>query len=395
MIAASAVAALGLCASIARAHAVMQSTQSAQSAPAPAAPTSPASPTTPAHDIAVRMIAADWVAADMLRLVAGPRVEVVLVDALSKDAQPVATPAPVLSPDTPTDAAALARAEAALAAAIDPSWRDTFKGVHGAVATSSGPTFRDTAIALRLRPDAVVALDESLRPQLRVPRDATKPNNPTSPAQRAAQVEPLYWHDPGLWARGVTVARRAVDAALRAHLAASHPDAASDAIIAEVATRAREARDRLVALNDQISAQYTRLAQGTTVVVAAPGLAQLARVTRLDIRVVPSAWDQPDDAHAMDALVSRMVERRVGVVFAVDAVDNPGIAEVIRRCADKGLKVRVGGTLHLHTPLPRDRAGSADGAQQPLEAGAVERVLRHNAKVIVGALVPEGLPRAE
>lgn len=382
IIAASFLAASGLCASVAR----------AQSTPAPAAPTSsstptsPSTPATPARDITVRIIAADWVAADMLRLVSGPRVEVVLVDALSKDAQPVAKPAPVLSPDTPNaapDTPEIVRAQDALAAAIGPSWRDTLKDVHGAIATSSGPTFRDAAIALRLRPDAVVALDESLRPQLRVPRDATNP----------AQIEPLYWHDPGLWARGVTVTRRAVDAALRAEIAAANADEATDAIITELATRAREARDRLVALNDQISAQYTRLAQGSTVVVAAPGLAQLARVTRLDIRVVPRAWDQPDDAKAMDALVATMIERRVGVVFEVDAVDNPGIAEVVRRCADKGLKVRVGGTLHLHTPLPRDTAG-VTGADA-LEAGAVERVVRHNARVIVGALVPEGLPRAE
>lgn len=319
--------------------------------PAPIAPT----PSTKKPVVA----AADWIAADALRLLAGDTVEIRPVPGLAAPLTPEATPtaratkpaAPANgSPDQQSDAAvrlsdqarnAIDSADALLSALDAPGLHAAAKelcAVHGALATA-------------------------IRPQLRALRaDGT--------------LEPAFWTDAALWARTVSVTRQTL-----AKLDPNH-DPAAESLLKE---RANTLRSGLITLNDEMLNTYATLPHNAPLIVGADGLGQVARVHHLDLHLVPRSLDSKEDQEAMRTLVELIIESHVPAVFPVDGRPNSNIDELVKRVKARGGTITIAPALHVDTPAPND-----DGS-----AGAVERMIRHNARTIRDAFAPKGLPLAK
>lgn len=313
----------------------------------------------PAKDIAEArrpvVAATDWIAADALRLLAGKDVDVVVVPGLT-----LGTPARRLDLSTPQPASpgptrTGERSRPASEFTLSEAARAAVDAAEGLVSTDES---RDLHIATRDLCPAHAALVTTIRPQQRVER-------------ADGSVEPAFWVDAGLWARTVLVARQTL-----AKVAPEHDQA--------LRTRAREARDALTALNDEMLKSYAELPRDAVLIVGAEGLGQLARVHEREIRVVPSSLKTEQDQKEMGELVDLIIARRIPVAFPIDGVRNANLEELAKRVKARGGDLRIAQPLHVDTPIAGD-----DGS-----AGAVERMIRHNARVVRDGFTTKALPTA-
>lgn len=295
----------------------------------------------------------DWIAADAVRLLAGDDFDVVVV--------------PGLGASTPARGAAAAalpeRAGEAGDSVSDGTALDLSDQVKAAIGAAQGllSTNEDGALheATREMSPHQAALVSAIRPQLRVKRgDGT--------------VEPAFWVDAALWARTVSVARQT--------LAKIAPE-----MDQSLMARAQDVRGRLMTLNDEMLLRYSELPRDAVLVVGAEGLGQIGRVHEREVRVVPSSLKTEGEQQAMRALVDLIILRKTPVVFPIDGAPNANIDELVKRVRARGGAIRVGEALHVDTPLAGD-----DGS-----AGAVERMIRHNARVVRDGFTSKGLPTAK
>lgn len=291
----------------------------------------------------------DWIAADALRLIAGDDVDVILVPGL-----PANTPASAAPAQTGT-ARTGERSRQQTELVLSEETRTAIDNADGLLSTDES---RDLHIATRELCPQHAALVTAIRPQLRVKR-------------ADGSIEPAFWLDAALWARTVSVSRQALSKV------APDKDQAFQ-------TRARDVRNTLMALNDKMLVSYSELPKDAILVVGAEGLGQVGRVHEREVRVVPSSLKTDADQAAMRELVDLIASRRIPVVFPIDGAPNANLEELVKRVKARGGDVRIGDALHVDTPLAGD-----DGS-----AGAVERVIRHNARVIRDGFTPKGLPTA-
>lgn len=285
----------------------------------------------------------DWIAADAIRLLAKDDVDVVVVPGLG-----MASPArSATKPDAKGDEAKVALSDEARGA------------IDAAEALVSSAEAKELHAAAKDLCPAQGALASAIRAPLRVTRED-------------GRVEPAFWTDAALWARTVFVSRQT--------LAKVVPE--KDQVLKD---RAREVRDRLMALNDEMLSSYGGLSRDTLLVVGAEGLGQLGRVHQLDVRVVPASLDTPEQREAMRELVELIVARKTPAAFPVDGVINGNLEELVRRVRARGGELRIAPALHVDTPAPGD-----DGSP-----GAVERMIRYNATVVREAFTTRALPTAK
>lgn len=304
--------------------------------------------------------ATDWIAADALRLLAGKDVDVVVVPGLTLGTparrldlttpQPTspgpAAPGPTRTGERPRSTSELTLSDEARAA-VD--------AAEGLVSTDES---RDLHIATRDLCPAHAALVTAIRPQLRVER-------------ADGSVEPAFWVDAGLWARTVLIARQTL-----AKVAPEHDQA--------FRTRAQSTRNALMALNDEMMLSYSQLPKDAVLIVGAEGLGQIARVHEREVRVVPSSLKTEEDQANMAELVDLIVTRKIPVAFPIDGVRNANLDELAKRVKARGGDLRIAQALHVDTPIAGD-----DGS-----AGAVERMIRHNARVVRDGFTTKALPTA-
>lgn len=344
----------------------------AQPARTPDAQAAPASTTT--AKARPRIAVTDWIAADALRLLAGNDVDIILVPGLNLASPARRTVAPAPSRQHPGTRVAPPRdgAERVVTPGTEPARpgasaptpepmplaEESRKAIDAAEALLSTDESRELHAAAKDLCAHHASLASAIRPQLRVAR-----------ADNA--IEPAFWMDAGLWARTVLVARQTLTKA-----APEHEE--------RFKSRAQEARDRLLVLNDEMLASYGALPTNATLIVGAEGFGQLTRVHTLDVRVVPAGLNTKEEQEALREIVELILARKIPVVFPVDAMPNPTLDELVARVKARGGNVRIGATLHLDTPIPGD-----DGS-----AGAVERMLRHNARAVREGFTAKGLPSA-
>ncbi len=324
-------------------------------AAAPAAPTAPTKEPAAQDAKAHRPVVAvtDWIAADAVRLLAGSDIDVVVVPGLglAAPARKVDAPKPggaVVRPGTQREGEAKVTLAPDARAAIDAA--DAFVSTNEA---------RDVHLAVRGLCPTQGALVSAIRPQQRVTR-------------ADGSVEPAFWTDAALWARTVIVARQTL-----AKVAPAQDQALKD--------RAKDARNTLLALNDEMLTSLATLPKDTVLIVGAEGLGQLARVHQLEVRVVPKSLDSQADREAMREIVDLVIARKIPAAFPVDGVINANLDELVTRVKARGGQLRIAHPLHVDTPAPGD-----DGS-----AGAVERMIRYNARTIRDAFTTQGLPSAK
>lgn len=332
----------------------------AATAPASTAPASPGptqKPQANAPSKAQRPVIAvtDWIAADAVRLVAGDDVDVVVVPGLG-----ASTPARTIDATLPrqtspnTRPGERGRLDGPFELADEA--RAAIDAADGLLSTNES---RELHIATRDICPQHAALVSAVRPQQRVKR-------------ANGVLEPAFWLDAALWARTATVARQT--------LAKIEPE--NDQALK---ARAQEVRNALIALNDEMLLSYAKLPSDAVLIVGAEGLGQVERVHQREVREVPMSLKSEAEQQEMRELVDLIIARKIPVVFPIDGAPNANLDELVKRVKVRGGDVRLGEPLHVDTPIPSD-----DGS-----AGAVERMIRHNARVVRDGFTPKGLPAAK
>jgi len=319
----------------------------------------PAQPTQASQPAQATVAVADWVAADVLALIAS--IPQNPIPTPTTNLLPPTSPATTSPTSSPTKSTAKSISLAARIVRVDlgsqglpltASSRAALDAAGVFVATNARPDIAD--VALELTSNKPVWLDESIAPQLRVKR-ADK------------SIEPAYWQDAALLSRTILLARKALTTADPAN---------ADAYTAQ----SRLVRDRFVALNDDLLRIYSPIPrQSRVLIVGAQGLGNLARGYEFKLLIVPSEFTSKDGSKAMDDLASLVVSQQIPAVFPVDAAPNLGVAELVSRVQRKGGSIAIAPALYINTPL-------ATVTNAP---GAVEQTLRHNANTIAAALTPK------
>ena len=274
-----------------------------------------------------RVVATTTVVADLVRQVAGERVE---IDCLM---------GPGIDPHsykaTPRDADRLARADAVVASGLH---------LEGKLAT----------LLERLQRKArVVAVAEQL------PKDQL--------IEAAGVPDPHVWFDPRLWSRcvpAVVEPLAAIDPAGREHYVARAADYAA----------------RLEALDDVLRARLATIpAERRVVVTAHDAFRYFGRAYGIEVVGVQGVSTESEAGLAdVNRLVDLVVSRKLPAVFVETSVAERNVKALLEGARARGHEVRIGGSLYS------DALGPPGGGGDTLEAA-----LRANVETLVAGLSGE------
>jgi manganese/zinc/iron transport system substrate-binding protein len=190
----------------------------------------------------------------------------------------------------------------------------------------------------------------------------------TLPTQRLIEsdgaIDPHVWFDVALWTG-------TIDAVMRA-LTEVRPEMAS-----EFRRRAREYRDRLIALDREVKAEFARIpAERRILITAHDAFRYMGRAYGIEVIGVQGISTESEAGlRRMNELVDLIVRRRISSVFVETSVSPKNVQALIEGARARGHQVNLGGQLFS------DALGDRGTPE-----GTYVGMVRANVRTVVGGL---------